>query len=61
MKKANYLKGYFPWQSEFDHHYACWAANHRGWAKMKRLNKRMAKKRESRNWRKEMDNGERQT
>lgn len=61
MKTANYLKGYLPWQSEFDHHYACWAANHRGWAKMKKFNKKQAKKREKRKWRKEAVDGERQT
>ncbi len=61
MKTANYLKGYLPWQSEFDHHYACWTTNHRGWAKMKKFNKKQAKKREKRNWRKEAVDGERQT
>lgn len=25
--------------------YACWASNHRGWAKMKKFNKRLAKRR----------------
>ena len=53
MKRANYLKGFLPWQSEFDHHYACWANNHQGWAKMKKGNKRLAKRREERNWKKE--------
>ena len=53
MKRANYLKGFLPWQSQFDHHYACWANNHRGWAKMKKDNKRLAKRREERNWKKE--------
>ncbi len=61
MKTANYLKGYLRGQSEFDHHYACWASNHRGWAKMKKSNKRLAKKRENRNWRREIANAERQT
>ena len=27
---------------EFDHHYACWAANHNGWRKAKRANHRIA-------------------
>ena len=53
MKRANYLKGFLPWQSEFDHRYACWTNNHRGWAKMKKENKRLAKRREERNWKKE--------
>lgn len=45
MKKQNIYKGHLDFQSEFDHKYACWAINHRGWAKMKKLNKRIAKKR----------------
>lgn len=48
MKKQNYLKEFFPYQSEFSHRYACWANNHMGWAKMKKLNKRIAKRREKR-------------
>ena len=32
-------------QSEFDHKYACWALNHQGWSKMKKLNRKLAKKR----------------
>ena len=55
MKKQNYLKAFLPWQSEFDRHYACWANNHRGWAKMKKTNKRLAKKRERRTWKREVD------
>lgn len=39
-------KGFIPRQSEFSHSYASWAKNHRGWAKMKRSNKRLAKHRE---------------
>lgn len=35
---------YLPYQSEFSHRYACWANNHNGWAKMKKLNKRLAKR-----------------
>lgn len=45
MKQANIYKGKVPFQSEFSHRYACWANNHRGWAKMKKLNKRLAKRR----------------
>lgn len=48
MKVQNYLKGYLPFESEFSHKYACWAYNHRGWAKMKKSNKRLAKRRERR-------------
>lgn len=45
MKKANTYKGKLPFQSEFSHRYACWANNHNGWAKMKKFNKRLAKRR----------------
>ena len=55
MKKQNYLASFLPWQSEFSHRYACWANNHRGWAKMKKANKRLAKRREGRLLRKEME------
>ena len=44
-KENNTYKGAVPFQSEFDHRYACWASNHRGWAKMKKFNKRLAKRR----------------
>jgi len=55
MKKANHLRGFLPAQSEFDHRFACWANNHRGWAKMKKSNKRIAKKGERRCWKMEAD------
>ena len=45
MKQANTYKGKLPFQSEFSHKFACWANNHRGWAKMKKFNKRLAKRR----------------
>lgn len=44
-KRNNTYKGFLRWQSDFSHHYACWAHNHRGWAKMKKFNKRLAKRR----------------
>lgn len=44
-KKANIYKGLFPSQSEFSHRWATWAQNHMGWAKMKKYNRRVAKKR----------------
>lgn len=50
MKVQNYLKEFLTEQSEFSHRYACWAKNHRGWAKMKKLNKRHAKRKEKRKW-----------
>ena len=50
MKKQNIYKGFLEFQSEFSHRYACWAYNHRGWAKTKKANKKGAKKREKRSW-----------
>ena len=35
------------YQSEFDHKYACWANNHNGWSKQKKLNRKIARKRYS--------------
>ena len=45
MKIQNIYKGFLDDQSEFDHYCACWANNHMGWAKMKKANKKIAKKR----------------
>ena len=46
MKKWKIYKGLVdPWPDAFSHHYACWANNHNGWAKQKRKNRRVAKKR----------------
>lgn len=45
MKQRNIYKGKFPYQSEFSHQCATWANNHEGWAKMKKLNRRLAKRR----------------
>lgn len=44
MKISNIYKGKIPRQSEFSHLFACWANNHRSWAKMKKANKRLAKR-----------------
>lgn len=38
------FKKYLLWESEFSHRWACWANNHRGWVKMKKSNKRLAKR-----------------
>ena len=58
MKRMNIYKGYIPrWPDEFSHRWACWAYNHRGWAKQKKTNKRLAKKRERRTLRKEIKDG----
>jgi hypothetical protein len=43
-------------QSEFDHKYACWANNHNGWSKMKKKNRKIAKKRLKEELRKETTN-----
>jgi hypothetical protein len=53
MTSRNIYKPYLEYQSEFDHRWACWANNHRGWAKMKKYNKKVAKKRLKRATRKE--------
>ena len=47
MSKCNQIyKPYLNPQSAFEHYYACWASsNHQGWSKMKKLNRRIAKKR----------------
>ena len=57
-KKQNYLKGFLENESEFSHRFACWANNHMGWAKMKKSNKRIAKKRERRELKKRMEDSE---
>lgn len=44
-KKQNIYKEFLEFESEFSHKYACWANNHMGWAKMKKANKRLAKRR----------------
>lgn len=46
-KQQNPYKGFYNWwnNDQFSHKYACWANNHRGWAKMKKFNKRIAKRR----------------
>lgn len=46
MKKAQTYKGFLDFQSEFSHLFAAWANNHNGWSKMKKKNKKIAKKRE---------------
>lgn len=58
MKQANPYKGKVPFQSEFSHRYACWANNHRGWAKMKKSNKRLAKRRLKQELKRSADNAE---
>ena len=58
MKKAKIYKGKLPFQSEFEHRYACWANNHRGWSKMKKFNKRLAKRRLRKELKEEISNNE---
>ena len=45
MKQNNIWKSKLDYQSEFSHRFACWANNHNGWARMKKFNKRLAKRR----------------
>ena len=58
MKKSNeiarrqYSDNY---QSEFSHRCACWASNHNGWSKMKKLNRKLFKKKFRRETQREMD------
>lgn len=40
--KLNFKK-FIPYQSEFSHYYATWASNHCGWSKMKKTNRKVAK------------------
>ena len=58
MKRDNIWKGKLDWQSEFSHRFACWANNHNGWAKAKKSNKRVAKRRLKQEWKKEEQNHE---
>ena len=44
-KQNNLYKSKLPFQSEFDHKFACWANNHNGWARMKKFNRLLAKRR----------------
>lgn len=56
MKKRKQIyKGFLEYQSEFSHLFASWAVNHNGWRKMKKLNKKIAKKRERRFAKKDME------
>ena len=42
-------------QSEFSHRWACWANNHNGWSKMKKLNRKLFKKKFRRETEKEIN------
>lgn len=53
MKQSNIYKEFLPFESEFSHRYAAWANNHRGWAKMKKFNKRVAKRKLKQKWKQE--------
>lgn len=43
--KGNIYKGYFDNESELSHKFYCWPNNHNRWSKMKKLNKKIARKR----------------
>ena len=42
-------------QSEFSHRWACWANNHNGWSKMKKLNRKLFKKKFRKETEREID------
>jgi hypothetical protein len=49
MSKRSLLKKYTREEtSEFERLYSCWAINHGGWQKMKKLERRLGKRRLSR-------------
>jgi len=55
MKRKNIYKGFSDWwPDEFSHSFACWAQNHRGWAKSKKRRNKLAKKRERDNFKKQI-------
>lgn len=45
MTRRSSLSRYLDYQSAFSHRWACWSRNHRGWCKMKKLNRKVARKR----------------
>lgn len=55
-KKNKIYCSYLLDQSEFSHQFSTWAKNHNGWSKMKKLNKRRAKRKEKQDWKKEIKN-----
>ena len=58
VKRQDIYRGYKDWLDEFSHRYACWANRRNQWAKAKKANKRIAKKRERRAWKNEKNNSE---
>jgi hypothetical protein len=58
MNKAEITRRQFSdrGQSWFSKRYACWANNHNGWSKMKKLNRRLFKKKYRREINKEIEN-----
>ena len=58
MKTASAFKKEIPFQSEFSHKFACWASNHNGWSKMKKANKKIAKRKEKEKFKKELEQEE---
>lgn len=55
-KKNDTYKGFLPYQSELERRYASWPYNHRGWAKMKKANRKLAKKRLNAEFQQDMKN-----
>lgn len=55
-KKTKDIYRGFMDQCPFDLKFTCWADNHNGRSKAKKYNKKLAKRRERRAWRKEIEN-----
>lgn len=54
MKKQDIYRSFKDrWLDDFEHYATCWANRRNQWAKAKKADKRIAKKRERRTWRKE--------
>jgi hypothetical protein len=58
MNKSEITRRQFSdnYQSLFSKKYACWANNHNGWSKMKKLNRKLFKKKYRLETKKEIEN-----
>lgn len=55
MKKQDIYRGFKDrWLDEFEHRFTCWANRRNQWSKAKKADKRLAKRRERRQWKKEL-------
>lgn len=56
MKRQDIYRGHKDrWLDEFEHRFTCWANRMNQWSKAKKADKRLAKKREKRAWKKEVE------